>query len=470
MTRPNVLWVTLESTRADHCSLYGYERETTPALTALAAESDARAFADCHTHGIWTRSSSASILTGTYPTHHRVGLDTEVRLPDRIETVPERFGAAGYATACLSPNPNLSSSSGLDRGFDRFNYLSMSTLLRECPLSSLLKYAANVRRHAGGFTRETGKHPFGYLVTELAERRVDEFAGGGEPYFLYVHYPDTHHPYYPPKPYRDRFAGDLPMSGDEAAELAFDLYEEFQEHIAAGCPFSGEEWAAVEAMYDTMIRYTDDLVDRLVAHARDRSERPTVVVVTADHGELLGERGLLTHRFVADSALSHVPLVVAGDGVGLEFRESPVVQHSDVVRTLLAAAGADADGIQGYDLTEQSREFAFTQRGGERATGMLSSLSDRAPGFDPDRFPRGDLTSVTDGGYRYEETDDGEWTALYPLPEGGSLPRPAGSEADRLADALAAFRADWGRPVTDEVQAGELTDGMEDHLEDLGYI
>ncbi|MFB6130345.1 MAG: sulfatase-like hydrolase/transferase, partial [Salinigranum sp.] len=137
MGAPNIVWLTLESTRSDHCSLYGYGRETTPELDALAAERGARAFGDCHAHGIWTRSSSASILTGTYPTHHTVGLDTDSRLPDELDTVPELLGRAGYTTACVSPNPNLSSSSGLDRGFDRFTYVSGATLLEACPYRSL---------------------------------------------------------------------------------------------------------------------------------------------------------------------------------------------------------------------------------------------------------------------------------------------------------------------------------------------
>ena len=477
MDTPNIVWLTLESTRADHCSLHGYGRETTPELDALAGEPGARWFEDCHTHGIWTRSSSASILTGTYPSHHTVGLDTDTRLPDELDTVAELLGRAGYNTGCVSPNPNISSSSGLDRGFDRFTYISGSTLLDACPYRSLAKYALNVRRHSAGLTRDRGKHSFGYLVNDVAKRWVSDFEREDDPYFLYVHYPDTHQPYFPPLPYQNAFTADLPMSTAEAAEITLDVFDDMYRHIATGCQLSERQWAAVEAMYDAQIRYTDHLVGELVRHVRRRSGGDTVVVVTADHGELLGERGLLAHRFTLDSRLTHVPMVVAGNlsAVGLGGRktraegigEGELVQHADVMETLLSAVGADTSQFQGVDLSSDRREYAFAQRGGERAAGMLETMCEHNPGFDPSRFPAGDTTSVTEGSYRYVVGEDR--CRLYRLPEEVEVENdhPA---ANRLDAAYREFIDGDGQPVTDERVAGELDAGMEQHLEDLGYI
>ncbi|AUV84145.1 hypothetical protein C2R22_21430 (plasmid) [Salinigranum rubrum] len=84
---PNIVWLTLESLRFDHTSLSGYKRDTTPFLQSIAAESSAVSFDKCFSHGIWTRPASASILTGTYPSHHQAGMGSDV-IPDDLPTVP----------------------------------------------------------------------------------------------------------------------------------------------------------------------------------------------------------------------------------------------------------------------------------------------------------------------------------------------------------------------------------------------
>lgn len=467
MDPPSILWITLESTRADHCSLYGYDRETTPELSRLAAKPGSVAFSDCHAHGIWTRSSSASILTGTYPTHHRVGLDTDTQLPDQIDTVPELLKRAGYDTSCVSPNPNLSTASGLARGFDEFSYLSKSTLIEESTLGELAKYLLGFRRHTGGLRLDPRKHPFGYVCNQIAKRQIDTCFGGSAPGFVYLHYPDTHHPYYPPKAYRDRFSDGLSISGDEAAEVAFDVFEDLYHHIATGCELTDRQWASIVSMYDSMIRYTDDLAASIIDYASDRVEGPLAVVVTSDHGELLGERDLLSHRFVTHSALTHVPLVLDYPEISLET--SGLVQHSDIVKTLLRVAGADASQIDGYDLRTERRPYAVTQRGGERAAGMLEELDDRKGSFDSESYVRGDVTCVIDGTYRYEVSPESDREAVYEL-ESERKRANDDAAADRLREWYTSFMQSSGQPVTDEVQSGELTPEMDRHMKDLGYL
>lgn len=145
----SVIWITLESIRQDRTTIGGYERDTTPNLEAIA--SDGVAFDDCYSHDIWTRSSTASILTGYAPSAHRAW-STGAKLPTEIQTIPEAFQHAGYQTACISPNANISASTGLDRGFDDFHYLSKSAITDEVGYSSLVKWVLNYRTHTGGFT------------------------------------------------------------------------------------------------------------------------------------------------------------------------------------------------------------------------------------------------------------------------------------------------------------------------------
>jgi len=132
MTPPNVCWITLDSVRSDHTTLDGYERETTPTLARLAAEDDGYGFPDCFAHSKDTQQSSGALLTGYLPTATTLGVEGN-HLPEEVRTVAERFRDAGYATACLSRNSYVSSETGLDRGFDRFQWLAAETVYQVGP-------------------------------------------------------------------------------------------------------------------------------------------------------------------------------------------------------------------------------------------------------------------------------------------------------------------------------------------------
>lgn len=163
---PNVVWVTGESTRADQTSVGSATNraghDTTPGLRARAERDDGRWFDACHAHGIYTLPSSASILTGTVASHHDVGMGSE-RLPAEIPTVAERFAAAGYWTAALSTVGHVSSATGLDRGFDRFTWLTVSTALDD--LLATDGAAFDGERREGSYTPEMRAHlrNLGYL-------------------------------------------------------------------------------------------------------------------------------------------------------------------------------------------------------------------------------------------------------------------------------------------------------------------
>jgi uncharacterized sulfatase len=464
--RPNVVWLTLESTRADHTSVCGYDRATTPHLERIADAPDGDSYGNCFAHGVWTLPSSASLLTGTCPSHHTVGMGGEA-LPEGVRTVPERFRELGYRTACLSTNPHLSEASGLDRGFDRMEWLTRSTLFDVAGPWTLLKYAANVRRHSAGLTTDTAKHSTGYVVTDVLERWTSELAAGDEPYFLYGHYGDPHHAYYPPGAYQDRFADGIELSVEEALDLAERHHEDLNELIAEGCPFTDAEWEALLAMYDAEIAYTDALVGRLFDHVRSLPGE-TVVVITADHGELFGEGGMLAHKVVVDDAVTNVPMVVHGLEA-LTGYEGDLLQHADVAETLLAALGGDTAGIQGIDVRREERDHCILQRGAERYRRNVEQFRELDATFDADGYLDGDLSAIRTTEFRYERGADGE--ALLALPDEET---DVSAEHPEVADRLRSRLVDWleteGRSVAEGRTEGEFTDEMRDQLADLGYI
>jgi uncharacterized sulfatase len=473
MERPNVVWVTLESTRADHTTPGGYERDTTPNLQRIAEAPRGRSFDSCIAHGVWTLASSASILTGTYPSHHDAGMESDA-IPAGIETIPERLSAAGYHTACLSPNSHLSSATGLDRGFAEFDWFSADTLLETAGPRTILKYLLYVRKHGGGLTTDTAKHGTDFLMIDVAKRRLRSWAGEREPFFLYAHYGGPHHPYHPPRRFVERYAADFGMSADEARELGMDHHATFHERIAQGRFYTDDEWAALRALYDGEIAHADELVGGLFDYVQELDLGETVFVVTADHGELFGEHGLLAHMIVVDDAVTHVPLVVHGlDGLEGGDAGGPgageLVQHADVMRTILEAAGARTEGLQGIDLREERRERAIVQRGAKRCLKNLDRFLEIDPDFDDARFHRAALSAIRTERFRYQRSE--ERSELFRLPDEEHDRSTSYPEVvERLDGELERFLETDGRPAAGGGREGEFTDAMERQLADLGYL
>ena len=461
MSRPNVVWITLDSVRADHTNLNGYERETTPFLRGLADDAAGTAFRQCFAHSKSTHPSSGAILTGTPPTHNTVGVSGE-KLPEAVPSVAERLGAAGYRTACISRNSYVSAATGLDRGFDRFQWLSSSTMHQLHPVT-LLKYFANIRSHSAGLALDTAKHASPYLMNDTAKRWLSDFEAEPDPFFLYVHYNEPHRPYYPPNSHLERFTDEIAMSADEAAEFAIEFHYNLDEMIANGCNLTDDEWEAIFALYDAEIAYTDHMVGRLVDHVRSLDVGETIFVVTADHGELFGEHGLLAHSYVLDAAVTHVPMAVHGLG-DLAAGPDDIVQHADVMRTVVERAGGDTEGMVGTDLRAESPPFAVSQRGPVDFDDLLSYN----PEFDADRFHRPTLTALRTDRFVYQRSDEG--ADLFERPdETTDVSDRYPAVVSELDETLSAWLAENGRPA-DEGRTGDFSPSKKRQLEDLGYL
>lgn len=460
MSGPNIVWLTLDSVRWDHTSLSGYRRDTTPTLRRIAAVPDGTSFSQCITSGNATPTSSASILTGTQPSRHGVKITADY-LPDDLDTVAELFGERGYRTACLSRNAYLGPGLGLDRGFDRFSLVVSSSIHEAVPLRTLVKWLANIRRHSAGFTTDAAKHATPYLMNDVLKRWLREFEHGDRPFFLYAHYNEPHRPFYPPLSYMDTYTDEIEMSTHEAAETAMRVHRNSDAIVADGCDLSETEWEALYAMYDAEIKYTDEMVGRLYDFVRARALGDTVFVVTADHGEHFGEGGELAHVFGLDDAVTRVPLVV--DGLP-QVDPDGVVQHIDLMKTLLARAGGRTDQFQGVDLRSEEREYAISQRGSMDFERFLAHNES----FDTSRFPESLTSAFRSTEFRYLTADDR--SELYRLPDEET---DVSEEFPDVADEFASFATEWleteGTPVGG-VEGDRMTEAMRRQLRNLGYV
>lgn len=459
--RPNIIWITLDSVRADHTSMSGYRRDTTPNLQRISDSVSGVAFKNCFSHSSSTHPSSGAILTGKPPSYNTVGIYGE-RVPDQLTTIPEYLRDAGYRTACLSRNSYVSSATGLNRGFDKFKWISSSTIYRT-GFSTLLGYFLNLRKHSAGFSLDTAKHSSPYLMNSVAGRWLSSFSKYDEPFFLYLHYNEPHRPYYPPLPYIDKYAPEIKMRADKAAEFCVDVHYRLNEIVANGCNLSEDELEAIKAMYDAEIAYTDEMIGRLFDHVQSIGFDETVFIVTADHGEYLGEYGLLSHGTALHDEVIHVPLVIHGLD-DLEAKENDIVQHSDVMKTLLEYGDIKSGEIDGVNLHKESREYAVSQREPQD----FEHLYKHNPDFDASRFHKPLLTAVRTEDYKYLSSD---WRSeLFELPnENQDVSDKRPDKLEDLEFKRKQWMDKWDEPIGGGVE-GEFSGAMKKQLSDLGYL
>jgi len=469
MNPPNIVWITIESTRTDHTFLGGYDRPTMPNTERIANADRGRGFERCFSHGVWTLASSASILTGTYPSHHGTGMIHDV-LPDDFETVPERLGEVGYRTGLVAPHGQVSPTTGLDRGFDDFAYLSRDTIVEAAGWRTLAKFALGFGRHGPGLSADTNRFDTGFITNDIAKRWLRSYANAEDPFFLYTFYGDPHHLYYPPRKETKRFADAFDMSIAEAREVSLRHSNDLHENIANGCDFTDDQWRAIKALYDGEIAYTDERIRGLVGYLKELDLlENTIVVITADHGECFGEDGMLAHMVTTDDAVCHVPLVTYGFDEVLDYQG--MVQHADVMTTLLDHVGARTDGFQGIDMRNESRRYAIVQRGWERAKGNIERFRELNPDFDDSPYHHADLTAVRTDGFKYLVSDDR--TELHKLPdEDRDVSEHYPEELDRLRGIHARWAETAGRPGYADAtpRKAEYSDAMKRQLADLGYL
>jgi arylsulfatase A-like enzyme len=306
---PNVLLIVLDTVRADHLSLYGYPRPTTPNLERLARRGvrfdHARAAAP------WTLASHATMFTGCWP--HELGIAWSSPLPAGVPTLAEHLGSLGYATAGFAGNTIYCAyDSGLDRGFTDYrdhvvDGLSAARTARSVnealkaaawlgrffpiPGATLLKLSEGERKHAEVVNRE--------FLDWLSRRR-----GPQRPFFAFLNYMDAHAPYLLP-PAASTGLGPLPMTDADVRFLADGWMRADKRHLPPEARL-----LAIDA-YDHCLAYLDARLGELVDELERRGVLDrTLVIITADHGEGLGEHGLFDHGESLYRTEIRVPLLI----------------------------------------------------------------------------------------------------------------------------------------------------------------
>ncbi|MFB6196397.1 MAG: sulfatase [Haloplanus sp.] len=486
--KPNVLFLVLDAVRSDHLSCYGYDRETTPNIDALAA--DGVRYEHAISPSIWTPPVHGAIYTGQYPSHVGIQGDS-LSIPEGEETVPEALAKRGYRTFTASSGAHIRATRGYDRGVD--DYVATQSVsfdwetVRRCLTDRA--FAKQV-----GFTLTRGpddmtQFKFGRLRQFMADAIDDE-----QPFYGFVNAKVAHQPFDPPRPYKRLFCSEYRRPPYEFLDRAMSALGVETERlpgtdrekvtrvaesggdgvIAGETELTEEEWAVVEAWYDGAIRYLDDVVGSVVDFLRDRDAfDDTLLVVTSDHGDNFGDHGLTSHIFCLYDTLVRVPLIVSpprdvADGTVVDGQVSLI----DLEPTFREAAGAPrreyphSESLLDFE-DRRYHEYTFSEYAGFH--GPIRRLERKYPEFDPSGYARG-LQSVRDDEYKLVVDSAGD-RELYawredPAEQTNLLPERSDT-ADRLEavldERLGALTMPEGYTAPDDAE-------LEAQLKDLGYL
>lgn len=344
--RPNVLFIVIDATRADHLPMYGYSRQTAPNLAAFARQGTT--FTRAYAQGTSTRPSIATLFSSMYPAVHQVNFERDF-LSDSFTLLPEALKAAGYTTFAVSSNANVSPTFGYAQGFDEFWVSRTESALRLTSLGRVAEDLLGPTRLARVLRERRDIVPTAEVITDIA---LEWAATRPEnPFFMYVHYIDPHFPYRAPAPWDKAFdyRKDPPRRAGNV------------DPVAVAAP-ERQEWVARTLdQYDGEILYADHHVGRLLKNLDERGMlKNTLVIVTADHGEEFLDHGGIGHGRTAYEEVHRIPLMMRWPGrIPAGATYDGLVGLIDMMPTILPLVGGEPPaGLQGQNVSG-----AITQTG-----------------------------------------------------------------------------------------------------------
>lgn len=367
--RPNVLFVLVDTLRADHLGSYGYARPTSPQMDALAGAG--ALFERCIAQSSHTKPSTASILTSLHPPTHRMELMTST-LPPEAVTLHEAFYAAGWRTAAFSGNSFVSRTFGFGDGVERFRgaVVSPSVVLAGyrimARLRDILVYNLGLSAAPWRAYQILVDSPFDLTEDRrgMGARAINgeflawlEELGSDEPWFAYLHYMEPHAPYAPPPECRIFGNAEDPALGRDVPQAPGTCFLPFQPGVAV----DDATLAAMVANYDGDVLDADRALGELLETLRARGAlEDTIILLTADHGEEFLDHGAWGHGQSLHRELVHVPLMLTWPGqIPPGRRIADQVRSVDIMPTLCELAGAPAPAAcQGRSLAPLLRDGA----------------------------------------------------------------------------------------------------------------
>jgi arylsulfatase A-like enzyme len=437
--RPDVILIMVDTLRADRLPVYGYSGASTPAIDRLAA--DGVVFDNPHAQASWTKPSTATLLTGLYPSTHRA-IGKADRLPREVVTLAESLRAGGWRTGGIVSNVNLSPSYQFDQGFGEYIYLAPDFFFGARESSSKLAMYNGLRLIRERFLsrRKEVRHYYqdAATVTEAGNAWLDRNRGAR--FFLFIHYMDPHDPYFR-HPYDGSAVARVQTPSPDAARAR-----------------------ELSDLYDGEVDYLDVHLGAFLDHLRALGlYDDALIVLVADHGEEFHEHGGWWHGTTLYEEQIRVPIIMkppahGAAGLAPGSRRAGLARLLDVTPTILAVAGVEAPPrTQGISLAEgedAAQSFAEEDFEGNRLRALRAGtwkIIEANPG-NPRGLPEIELFDLT--------ADPGETRSLAAKDEGRWKAMRARMD-HTTADALKA--AVTGEQI-------EVDDATRERLRALGYV
>jgi len=497
--RPNIIIVLLDTLRADHLSCYSYERPTTPCIDRIAAEGVV--YEQAISQSAWTPPSHASLFTGTYPSEHGVTRSRLV-LDPHLVPLPEVMQGHGYRTYGVSNNYWLSRETRFDRGFDEFLHgwqliqnRGRNVALERQGKRDQLGLEPLSGSDDGGFAEACGRwtnllydkvtqkllrsfnayDDGAWLLNRTVRGWLPEWRRRERPFFAFLHYMDTHIRYKAPGRYHT-----LHTPSGLSSRRIRRVNQNPWRYVAGAKDMSEEDFTILRGLYDGEVSYTDHRVGQVYEMLRTSGVLDdSVLIITSDHGENLGDHQLMDHQYCLYDTLLRVPLIIRFPSefpAGLRVQEP--VRLVDVFPTLLQLTGIGDEG-----LWEQSRGqplFRSDVEGAEARRAIseylepqppLEVLQERYPDSDIGRYDR-TLRSVRSGSHKYIWASDGAHE-LYDVGQDPAEERNIVSERPDLAAELEAVLVQEVGAIENiatSSEAAALDEMTLKKLEQLGYL
>jgi arylsulfatase A-like enzyme len=441
---PNIIFILVDTLRADYLGTYGFRGQVSPNVDRLAGESIV--FRNCFSQSPWTKPAVASLFTSLYPQVHGLtnhegrywGTESPETstgvLSDRATTLAERLRERGYDTAAFVSNPWITGAYGFAQGFDIYDDDQTDFVKSVAPLVDDAR-------------------------TWLESRE------GRAPYFLYLHFMDVHAPYSAPEDDFTALRGSPSVSADRLL-LPGEMPDLRWKNIEVRADWATNEMrrgvAYWRTRYASGVRAFDRRLGELLDYLRQSGELDrSVVVFTSDHGEELFEHGDWSHGQNLFDHQLRVPLIVRNPlGRAGGFETEAFVELVDLMPTLLSVAGAEPPvGLQGRDVSA-----VLEGRAVEHPAITFATATQRSPG----------LYSARTADHKLIVDLDSTWERLFDLTRDQAEQQDASENqshvADELRDRLLTHIVESVAAGTLEVGEVEISPDLQERLEALGYL
>lgn len=486
-SKSNIVILVLDTARARNFSCYGHSRQTTPTIDAIAE--GGTKFKEVTSVSPWTLPSHASLFTGVPPTVHQTN-SLNTSLPRSLETLADYLNRHGYRTVGMANNPWFSSEFGLTRGFDEFHELftffggdsyrsfvnvltdqsrsvpdRLVTLLSEQSVSSFIRNGMNAAYRQLDLWDDDG--------AKAAVSKSRKIISEDQPYFLFVNFLEPHLPYEPPESHKRKF---IP---EEISDTEVDdVNQDAREYNVRNVEMDEFDFDVLERLYDAEIRYVDERIGEIVNALKETGDwDETLLFILGDHGENIGDHGLMSHNYSIHETLTRVPLIAhfpehIGGVTDTDSRVSTLDIPATIADILPDVPSTEFNENQtGFSLLdpEDSRPIVAEYLNPVPPVEKMEKRCENSE-FDVSIYGR-KLRAIYKDGYKFVWGSDGT-RVLYKVTEDRDEKTNLMQMKPEKASELESHLEEWVTQHNGEASGKHenIQENIEEKLEDLGYL